>query len=97
MGGLTMILAGAAVVVMVAWLFGDGPARFVGIVLMVDGLGGIAIHGSLADSRFGWEAAGGFALWLIGHWLFAAKFGVWRSRVGRAVWGIPVLRWLSPA
>lgn len=96
MNGLTMLLAGGAVASIAVWLFGDKLARLVGIVLVLDGVGGIAVHGNFENPRFAWEAGIGLALWMVGHWLFAAKFGMWRSRMGRVAWRAPVLRVLRP-
>ncbi len=94
---MTGLLAGAVLVVVVVWLFGSWPARVVGMLLVIDGLGGLVVHGgSLGNPRFVWEVIGGVGLWLFGHWLFAAKHGLWRSRVSRALWRLPVMRWTSP-
>lgn len=90
------VLAGVAVVVMLVWIFGSGIARFVGIVLLIDGLGGIAIRNGFDNPRFAIEAAIGLGLWLFGHWLFAAKYGQYRSRLAQRVWRLPVLGWAAP-
>jgi hypothetical protein len=89
------LLAGVAVVGILVWIFGAGIFRFVGIVLVIDGLGGIAL-GHMDNPRFAIELAVGLGLWLAGTWLFAAKHGLWSSRLARRVWTLPVLGVLSP-
>lgn len=42
-----------------------------------------------------WLAAG-VALWLAGHWLYAARWRRWRSGLAAWVFGLPVLRALTP-
>ena len=42
------------------------------------------------------EAAAGIGLWMFGHWLFALKHGMWRTRLARAAWRVPVWAWASP-
>ncbi len=92
-----MVAAATVVVVMLVWLFGSGLARFAGIVLVIDGLGGLVIHaGSFDNPRYAIEAAAGVGLWMFGHWLFALKHGVWRTRAARAAWRVPVWSWASP-
>lgn len=97
MEGLVMLAAAGAVVLILVWLFGSGLARFAGIVLVIDGLGGLVIHaGSFDNPRYAIEAAAGIGLWMFGHWLFALKHGMWRTRLGRAAWRVPVWSWASP-
>lgn len=90
------LLAGLVVLAIVVWIFGSGVARFVGLVLLINGLGGIWLRGGLENPRHGWFVVAGLGLWLFGHWLFAAKRGAWRSRVARAVWRVPIIAWTSP-
>ncbi|GAA4685084.1 hypothetical protein [Gordonia humi] len=79
------------------WTFGSGIGRVIGLVLILDGVGGMAIHNSVtATPRFPIEAAIGLGLWLAGHWIFAAKHGQYRSRVAQRVWRLPVLGWVAP-
>ena len=58
-----MLAAAGAVVLILVWLFGSGLARFAGIVLVIDGLGGLVIHaGSFDNPRYAIEAAAGIGL-----------------------------------
>ncbi|WP_157851091.1 hypothetical protein [Gordonia phthalatica] len=93
-----IFLAGLTIIgVILLWMFGAGMARFIGIVLILDGVGGMAIRNSVTENpRFPIEAVVGLGLWLLGHWLFAAKDGLWRSRLGQRVWRLPGLSWMSP-
>lgn len=97
MAGVVMVAATLAVVGILLWTFGSGLLRIGGLVLIIDGLGGIVIRGgSLDNHRFPIEVGVGVLAWLAGHWLFAAKHGVWRTRAARGVWSLPVVRWLAP-
>jgi hypothetical protein len=90
MGGL----AGLVVVVIAAWLFGSGLARFAGGLLVVIGL--LRISSDHASPRM-WAFVGvGVALWLFGHWLWALKHKLWRTQFALSVFSLPVLDAIAP-
>lgn len=88
----------ALLALVLVWAFGSVIARVVGVVMVLDGVGGFVVHGTAAvHDRYLIELGVGVGLWLFGHWLYALKHGVWRSRLGRAVWRLPVLALIAPA
>ena len=97
MGGPLVLASGLVLAVLAVWAFGSLPARLVGAVLAVDGIGGFFIHGTGgASARYLAEIGIGLAVWMAGHWLYAAKYKMWRSTLGRAPWRLPVLALLTP-
>lgn len=97
MAALIFVGAGLLLVAIVLWGIGSGLARLVGIILLIDGLGGIALHaGDIAGTRYLTEAAVGLGLWLAGHWLYAVKHRLWRTHLAMTVWRLPVLSHLAP-
>lgn len=90
-GGAVLSLV---VIVVAAWLFGSGLARFAGILLVLIGL--VRITSDHASPRM-WAFVGiGVVLWLFGHWLWAFKHKLWRSRLALAVFSGPGSRLLAP-
>jgi len=90
MGGL----AGPVIVVITAWVFGPGLARFAGVLLVIIRLFRIATdHASPQMWAF---VGGGLALWLFGHWLWALKHKLWCSPLALSVFSLPVLDTLAP-
>ncbi|MGC5247616.1 hypothetical protein ACPXB3_11900 [Gordonia sp. DT219] len=97
MDGLVFLLAAAVLVLILLWAFGSIVGRVAGVLLVLDGLGGFVVHGATPGWRYVIELGAGIGLWMFGHWLFAAKHGAWRSRLGRMVWRSPLLAWMAPA
>ena len=94
---LVFIATGVLLVAILLWGIGSGLARLVGIILFIDGIGGMFIRGGdLANTRFPIEAGIGLALWLAGHWLYALKHRLWRSHLALVVWRLPILSLLAP-
>ncbi|MCD7053127.1 hypothetical protein LRS58_20635 [Rhodococcus sp. BH2-1] len=87
-------LAGLAILAIAAWLFGSVLARVGGALLVIIGL--LRIASDHASSRM-WAFVGiGVGLWLFGHWLWALKHKLWRSRIALSVFSLPVLDMLAP-
>lgn len=87
-------LLSLVVIVVAAWLFGSGLARFAGVLLVLIGL--VRITTDHASPRM-WAFVGiGVVLWLFGHWLWAFKHKLWRSRPALSVFSSPGLRLLAP-
>lgn len=97
MAAIIFVAAALAVAAMLLWGIGSTVARVVGIILLIDGLGGIALHSSaLAGTHYVTEAAIGLGLWLAGHWLYALKHRLWRSHLAMVTWRLPGLSLLAP-
>lgn len=96
MSALVFIAAGVALAAMLIWGIGGVLLRIVGILAVIDGLGGIFIRAGIVTHWNGLEVVVGLAMWMAGHWLYAAKHKTWRSTVGRAPWKLPVLSLLAP-
>ncbi|WP_139812450.1 hypothetical protein [Prescottella equi] len=90
MGGV----AGLVVVVIAAWLFGSGLARFAGGLLVIIGL--LRISSDHASPRMWAFVGSGLVLWLFGHWLWAFKHKLWRSQLALSVFSLPMLDTLAP-
>ncbi len=93
-------LAGVFLVALAAWLFGSVLARVFGVVFALIGLAGTFVYGT--HNQLGSAAAcfaafaGGFALWLAGHWMFAYKHHGWSSPIARRVFNQTPLRRIDP-
>ncbi|MCZ4553656.1 hypothetical protein [Gordonia rubripertincta] len=97
MAAIIVVAAALAVAAMLLWGIGSTIARVAGIILLIDGLGGIALHANaLAGTHYVTEAVIGLGLWLTGHWLYALKHRLWRSHLAMVTWRLPVLTWLAP-
>ncbi|MBE7190509.1 hypothetical protein [Jatrophihabitans endophyticus] len=97
MSGPVVLAAGLVLAVLLVWAFESLPARLVGAVLVIDGIGGFLVHGTTGSTgRFLAEMGGGMLVWMAGHWLYAAKYKIWRSTLGRAPWRLPILSALTP-
>lgn len=96
MSGLVMLLGIVALAAILTWSIGSFVLRLVGVLAVIDGIGGVVVHHGLISHWHGLEIAVGFAMWMAGHWLFAAKYKAWRSVAGRAPWKLPVLAALAP-
>jgi len=96
MASLVVLAALAVLALILAWAFGSFVLRWGGVLFVIDGLGGLVVHHGAFTSWRTLELVGGLAAWMLGHWLFAAKYQSWRSVVGRAPWQLPVLRSLTP-
>lgn len=96
MSALVFVAAGVALAAMLVWGIGGVVLRIVGILAVLDGLGGIFIRAGIVTHWNGLEVVAGLVMWMAGHWLYAAKHKIWRSVVGRAPWKLPVLSLLAP-
>jgi hypothetical protein len=86
--------------VLAAWLFGSIIARLCGVFFVLLGLVGMVVYGT--HNQLGSAAAcfaafvGGFALWLVGHWITAYKQHGWSSPIARRLFNQTPLRRLDP-
>jgi hypothetical protein len=73
----------AVLAVIGIWLFGGLLARWSGALLVVVGSAGLATTG---DANGFPLVALGAALWLVGHLLYRARRGIWKSALAERVW-----------
>ncbi|NKS56551.1 hypothetical protein GS504_03395 [Rhodococcus hoagii] len=79
-----------------AWAFGSTIARFLGALTVISTLVAMVV---LPTFTVQWQLlnlAGGTALWLFGHWLWAIKHRTWRTRLALVAFSRPGLRRLAP-
>lgn len=69
-------------------------ARFLGAFLVIDTLLTFAL-GFGNPERLFWIGVG-VLLWVAGHWFWAFKHGLWRTRLAMRAFRLPLLRDLSP-
>jgi|GEM_PF-2761040 len=94
---LVGLLAVVGLLVLLAWLVGSVLARAVGALLVIDSLLSL-VTGIVAPGRLlgGLAAlAVGLPLWLLGHRLYLAKHGRYRSHLAARVFALPMLRPLA--
>lgn len=96
MNGLLMLAGIVVLAGILTWGMGSVILRVVGILAVIDGVGGVVIRAGIVTHWNGLEIVAGLAMWMAGHWLYAAKYGAWRSIAGRAPWKLPVLSVLAP-
>lgn len=88
-----LVTAGACIAVAAgAWLLGDLIARWSGVFCTVVGTG-YMIGGRLAGLAM---LAVGIVLWVVGHWLYAWKFHVWRSALAQRLFTTTRLARIDP-
>ncbi|MFG1795808.1 hypothetical protein [Nocardia sp. NPDC049149] len=93
---LIWLVALVALVLLVVWWLFPMLARILGVLIAIDALLGIVLFPDYAlPARLPWLAAG-VLLWLAGNWAWAAKHGVWGSRLARSFFQLPGLRHLIP-
>lgn len=89
----------AALLALLVWAAGSLVARVVGALLVIDGL--LSLSQALvrpADAlprAIAWLAVG-VLLWLVGHRLYLAKYGRFRSALARQAFSAPLLRLSVP-
>ncbi len=88
------IAAGVVLVALAAWVFGSGIARAAGGLLAIIAL--VRIAAGHESPRMWMFLAVGAGLWLFGHWLWAAKHKLWRSRLALSIFSTPLLDRLAP-
>lgn len=96
MESVVLTVAIIVAVVIAVWAVGSIVLRVVGVIALLDGLGGIIFRGGVLTHFSYVELAVGVVCWIAGHWLFAMKYKAWRSSIGRAPFKLPVLSALAP-
>lgn len=97
-GGVA-VLALVALAVLIGWAVGSIVTRVLGGLLILDSLLSLSTAW-LSPARLLpgllWLAVG-MAVWLLGHRIFLAKYGRWRSPTAARAFSAPGLRMLVPA
>lgn len=87
-------MAALAIAAILLWVFGSALGRVVG--------GGIAFYALIQLANSGNSVASyrllaiGAAVWIAGHWLFAFKHRVWRSRFALLIFSQPIAHRFAP-
>ncbi|QIS23424.1 hypothetical protein [Nocardia terpenica] len=93
---LISILAGAALALILLAALLPWLARWGGVLLIIDSLGGLWLHlghGPLISLMW---LFGGIAAWMAGHLTYAYRDGVWRSWLALQIFRLPGLRAVRP-
>ncbi|ANS32677.1 putative membrane protein (plasmid) [Rhodococcus opacus] len=83
-----------AIGALLVWAFGSITARLVGALIIFEGLLRIGFTGPGPLSVA--ILAIGVAAWLLGHWIWAYKHKIWRTRLALNVYSLPGLHRLAP-
>ncbi|MFI1919305.1 hypothetical protein [Nocardia sp. NPDC020380] len=94
--GLIWLAAIAILLMMLLYCVFPLLARLIGFFIIFDSLLAIVLIPARAIPGRLSELALGFLIWLIGHWAWAFKHGVWDSRLALRVFSLPGLRRLIP-
>ena len=83
------VLVNLAFLGLLVWIAGGRVLRFAGYGFVIFGLAVIATRAGADTATIGTYVLGnialGVALWFLGHVLYAAKHGYWRSSTARGV------------
>ncbi|WP_159848516.1 hypothetical protein [Nocardia sp. CY41] len=97
--GAVAVVALLALLALIGWACGSLVARVLGALLVLDSLLGLSTvflnPARLLPSIL--ALAVGVALWLLGHRIYLAKYGRWRSDMAYRAFSAPGLRYLAPA
>lgn len=94
--GLIWLAAVAILAAMLLWWVFPFLARLVGFFIIVNSLLAIVLTPARAiPAQLPWLALG-VLIWLVGHWAWAFKHGIWDSRVALRVFSLPGLRRVIP-
>lgn len=92
------VLALLALVVLLAWACGSIVARVLGGLIVFDSLLGMStafLAPALLLPSLMWLVVGA-GLWLVGHRIYLAKYGRWRTDLAARSWNLPGLRTMLP-
>ncbi|WP_280216938.1 hypothetical protein [Nocardia neocaledoniensis] len=92
------VLALLALAVLLAWACGSIVARLLGALIAIDSLLGLStaiVRPALLLPSLMWFVVGA-GLWLVGHRIYLAKYGRFRTDLAARSWNLPGLRSLLP-
>lgn len=96
--GAVAALALVALAVLLGWACGSLVARMVGMLLMFDSLLNLStawLNPARVVPGLLWLVLGS-AVWMLGHRIYLAKYGRWRSIAAARMFSTPGLRVLIP-
>lgn len=83
-----------AIAALLIWAFGSTVTRFIGAIIIFEGLLRIGFAGAGALSVA--ILTTGIAAWVLGHWIWAYKHKTWRTRLALNAFSLPALHHLAP-